>query len=67
MYYNLVRIPVVVKTGNGILGNIDNLLHTSHLFFSKKILVTQEHLYNIYDKMLEQNDFCKVIFVKGGM
>lgn len=66
MYYNLVRIPVVVKTGNGILGNIDNLLHISHLFFSKKILVTQEHLYNIYDKMLEQNDFCKVIFVKGG-
>ena len=66
MFYNLIRIPAVVKTGNGILGKIDNLLHVSHLFFPQKILITQEYLYNIYKDTLEQNDFYKVIFVRGG-
>ncbi len=66
MYYNLVRIPAVVKTGNGILGKLDSLLHTSHLFFPKKILITQEYLYEVYKHMLEQNNFYKIIFVKGG-
>lgn len=66
MYYNLVRIPAVVKTGNGILGKIDSLLHLSHLSFPHKILITQEYLYEIYKDMLEQNDFCKIVFVKGG-
>lgn len=66
MYYNLVRIPAVVKTGKGILGKIDSLLHLSHLSFPHKILITQEYLYEIYKDMLEQNDFCKIVFVKGG-
>lgn len=66
MYYNLVRIPAVVKTGSGILGKIDSLLHLSHLFFPYKILITQEYLYGIYKDMLEQNNFCKIVFVKGG-
>lgn len=66
MYYNLVRIPAVVKTGSGILGKIDSLLHLSHLSFPYKILITQEYLYDIYKDMLEQNDFCKIVFVKGG-
>lgn len=66
MYYNLIRIPAVVKTGNGILGKIDNLLHISHLFFPNKILITQESLYSIYKDTLELNDFCKIVFVKGG-
>ena len=34
MFYNFVRTPAIVKTGMGILGKIDELLHTSHLHFS---------------------------------
>ena len=66
MYYNFIRPPAIVKTGAGILRNIDELLHISHLYFSNKVLITQESLYNIYKDSLERNTFCKIVFVKGG-
>lgn len=66
MYYNFIRTPAIVKTGAGILGDIDNLLHVSHLYFSDKVLITQEFLYSVYKDSLERNVFCKVVFVKGG-
>lgn len=47
MFYNFVRTPAIVKTGMGILGKIDELLHTSHLHFPQKVLITQKHLYDI--------------------
>lgn len=67
MYYNEFKSPAVIKTGNNILGNIDELLKGAHLYFPKKILVTQEYLYNIYRKELDENDFTEVIFVRGGV
>ena len=66
MYYNLVKTPVIVKTGKKILSKIDHLLSEAHLIFPKKILVTQENLYEIYKKELGIDTFYKVIFVKGG-
>lgn len=67
MYYNEFKSPAVIKTGNNLLGNIDELLKDAHLYFPKKILVTQEYLYNIYRKELDKNDFTEVIFVRGGV
>lgn len=67
MYYNEFKSPAIIKTGNNILGNIDDLLKGAHLYFPKKILVTQEYLYNIYKKDIDKNDFVKIIFVRGGI
>ncbi len=67
MYYNEFKSPAIIKTGNNILGNIDDLLKTAHLYFPKKILITQEYLYNIYKADLDNNHFTNVIFVKGGI
>lgn len=66
MFYNLIKTPVIMKTGHGILGNIEALLNEAHLFFPQKILVTQENLYESYKDALEQNTFDKVILIKGG-
>lgn len=66
MYYNLVKTPVVVKTGKHILGNMDQLLSEAHLVFPKKILITQENLYDAYKEELGIDSFYKVLFVKGG-
>ena len=65
MYYNEFKSPAIIKTNNGILSDIDGLLMSAHLYFSKKILVTQEYLYGIYKGELDRNSFYKVIFVKG--
>ena len=66
MYYNEFKSPAIIKTNNGILGNIDELLKSAHLYFPKKIMVTQEYLYNIYKNELIKNSFFKIVFVKGG-
>lgn len=66
MYYNEFKSPAIIKTNNGILGSIDELLKSAHLYFPKKILVTQEYLYDIYKDDLDKNSFIKKIFVKGG-
>ena len=66
MYYNEFKSPAIIKTGNDILGNIDELLKSAHLYFPKKILITQQYLYDIYNEKLERNTFTKRIFVKGG-
>lgn len=66
MYYNEFKSPAIIKTGNNILGDIDSLLKSAHLFFSKKILVTQDNLMDAYRDELSKNDFDKVVFVKGG-
>lgn len=66
MFYHEFKAPAIIKTGDNILGTIDELLHSAHLFFPKKILVTQEYLWDIYKEVLSANDFTEVIFVKGG-
>jgi len=66
MFYHQFKAPAIIKTGGNILGSIDELLHSAHLFFPKKILVTQEYLWDIYKDVLSTNDFTDVIFVKGG-
>lgn len=66
MFYNLVKTPAVLKTGYNILKRLDTLLHDSHLHFPRKILITQEALYENYKDELSETDFYKVIFVDGG-
>lgn len=66
MFYHEFKSPAIIKTGDNILGSIDNLLHSAHLFFPKKILVTQEYLWEIYKDVLSSNEFTDVVFVKGG-
>ena len=67
MYYNEFKSPAIIKTGNNILGCIDGLLKNAHLYFPRKILVTQEYLYDIYNEELCKNEFYRVVFVKGGI
>lgn len=67
MYYNEFKSPAIIKTGNNILGRIDELLKSAHLYFPKKTLVTQEYLYNLYKEELDKNIFSNKIFVRGGV
>ena len=66
MFYHEFKSPAIIKTGNDILGKIDELLKGAHLFFPDMILITQEYLYNLYKDILEQNHFIRKIFVNGG-
>lgn len=67
MYYNEFKSPAIIKTGNNILGNIDELLKGAHLYFPQKILVTQENLFEAYKDDLSKNKFEKIIIVRGGI
>ena len=67
MYYNEFKSPAIIKTGNNILGKIDELLKSAHLYFPKKILVTQDNLLEAYRQELDKTEFDKVILVKGGI
>lgn len=66
MFYNLIKTPAIVKTGHKILGKLDILLSEAHLVFPKKILVTQDNLYNAYKGELDNIFFSKILIVKGG-
>lgn len=66
MYYNLIKTPAIMKTGKGILKRIDKILEDAHLIYRKKILVTQENLYQDYEQDLRLVSFDKVVIVKGG-
>ena len=55
-----------MKTGKGILKNIDKILEGAHLVYKKKILVTQENLYQEYERDLKMVKFDKVVIVRGG-
>jgi glycerol-1-phosphate dehydrogenase [NAD(P)+] len=66
MYYNLIKTPAFMKTGKGILKDIDKILEDSHLVYRKKILITQYNLYQEYEKDLQLVSFDKVVIVKGG-
>ena len=66
MYYNLIKTPAFMKTGKGILKSIDQILEDAHLIYRKKILVTQDNLYQEYEQDLNNVRFDKVVVVKGG-
>lgn len=66
MYYNLIKTPAFMKTGKGILKSIDQILEDAHLIYRKKILVTQDNLYQEYEQDLINVRFDKVVIVKGG-
>lgn len=66
MYYNLIKTPAFMKTGKGILKNIDEILEEAHLIYRKKILITQDNLYKEYEQDLNCVRFEKVVIVKGG-
>ncbi len=55
-----------MKTGKGILKSIDQILEEAHLIYRKKILVTQENLYQEYEQDLKLVSFDKIVIVKGG-
>ena len=66
MFYNLVKTPAVVKTGNNILEHLDKILQDAHLFFPSKVLITQKELFNLYEGKLNKCRFNNVFFVRGG-
>lgn len=66
MYYNLIKTPAFMKTGKGILKSIENILEDAHLIYRKKILVTQDNLYQEYEQDLKLVSFDKVVIVRGG-
>lgn len=66
MYYNLIKTPAFIKTGKGILKDLDKILEDAHLIYRKKILITQENLYQEYELYLNFISFEKVVYVSGG-
>lgn len=66
MYYNTILTPTVIRTGKNILGKLDEMLESAHLYFPKKILITQENLYEIYKEKLVPEQYDEVVFCKGG-
>ena len=55
-----------MKTGKGILKEVDKILEEAHLVYRQKILITQENLYKQYQEGLKCVKFDKVVLVKGG-
>ena len=47
MFYKHLEIPVFVEIDNRVLGRVDEMLTSSHLFFSHKTLVTSPELYTL--------------------
>ena len=66
MYYRQICAPALIKSGENLIGDIDGLLRSAHLFFERKILVTQKNLLDIYGSLFEKNAFEDTIIVKGG-
>lgn len=66
MFYNIIKAPVVIKTGCNIIANIDKILDQAHLSYHNKILVTQDNLLSIYGDQLSQNTFTTVLTCQGG-
>ena len=67
MFYDEFKAPALIKIGSGTLANIDGILRHRHLYFPNKILITQEYLYDMYRKVLDENYFTRKIFVQGGI
>ena len=55
-----------MKTGKGILKDVDSILEDAHLIYRNKILVTQDNLFQEYERDLKSVRFDKVVIVKGG-
>ena len=66
MYYNLIKTPAFMKTGKGILKQVDKILENAHLVYRKKVLITQKNLYEDYERDLSCICFDKVVLIKGG-
>lgn len=66
MFYDEFKSPALIKIDENLLGGIDEILRRRHLYFPRKILVTQEYLYGAYRDVLDENSFVKKIFVRGG-
>ena len=57
MFYKHLEIPVFVEIDNRVLGRVDEMLTSSHLFFSHKTLVTSPELYTLYSHFIDSNKF----------
>lgn len=66
MFYHSFKSPAIIKTGNHVLKSLDELLFSAHLHFPKKILVTQQVLWDKYKDEFPKDCMIDVIFVKGG-
>lgn len=66
MFYHSFKSPAIIKTGNHVLKSLDELLFSAHLHFPKKILVTQQVLWDKYKDEFPEDCKIDVIFVKGG-
>lgn len=66
MFYHSFKSPAIIKTGNHVLNSLDELLYSAHLHFPKKILVTQQVLWDKYKGEFPENCAESVVFVKGG-
>jgi glycerol-1-phosphate dehydrogenase [NAD(P)+] len=66
MFYNSIKIPAIIKIGTNILNDLNEILLESHLFFPKKILITQIELHKLYENNLAACEFSKIIYVIGG-
>lgn len=66
MFYRDIGLPSVLEIGKHICSDLDSLLKKNHIFFEKKVLVTQKNLLEIYDATLQVTQYYKIILISGG-
>ena len=64
MFYKHLEIPVFVEIDNRVLGRVDEMLTSSHLFFSHKTLVTSPELYTLYSHFIDSNKYESFLLIK---
>jgi glycerol-1-phosphate dehydrogenase [NAD(P)+] len=64
MFYNHISIPIILEISPKSLVKVENILHGHNLYFERKILITEEKLFELYKQELEVIKFGQIIFVK---
>jgi len=66
VYYNSIKIPIILEIGHNILKSIDSILRTNNLFFNNKVLITSKDIYNQYCSFFDDSEYNKIIEINGG-
>ncbi len=64
MFYNHISIPIILEISANSLVDVDKILQSHNLYFERKVLVTEEKLFKLYNQELSVIKFHKTLFVK---
>lgn len=64
MFHNSIRLPTILEIGENILPKVDQILKRHNLWFDTKILISTNHLFDLYRGSLEKIDFNDMAFIE---